>query len=122
LLEKIPIVNTRGSYRRQGCGTPTPPTHKSHVVLYNERWLIKVTASSEPSADQRSVLVQQDSVSSLLLTGRASTLDATGSGLVTSVALLVDLATTLPGYGDYQRRNGLTRWWKRVEFGVVSWW
>jgi hypothetical protein len=113
LLGKIPIVNTRGSYRRQECGTPTLPTHKSHVVLYNKRWLIRVTASSEPSADQRSVLVQQDSVSSLLLTGRASTLDATGSGLVTSVALLMDLATTLPGYGDYQLRKGLTRWWKR---------
>ena len=27
-------------------------------------------------------------------------LDATGSGLATSVALLVNLATTLPGHGD----------------------
>jgi hypothetical protein len=87
--------------------------YKFHVTLDNEKWLIRVTASSEPSAGRKSVPLQQDTVCSLLLIGRASTVDATGLCLATSVALLVDLAITLPGYGDYQLRNGLTKWWKR---------
>jgi hypothetical protein len=45
--------------------------------------------------------VQQHSVLSLLLTSRGLTLGAIGLGLATSVALLRDLAITLPRYGDY---------------------
>jgi hypothetical protein len=62
ITRENPHIEYKRSYRRQGCRTPTLPAHKSHVILCNERWLIRVTASSELSVDQRSVPLQQDSV------------------------------------------------------------